>query len=391
VPPILDDIALLGRLVAFDSVSRNSPLPLAGFICDYLDLPGVRVSRNLSDDGTRANLVIEVGPPGDPHRRGGLVLSGHLDVVPADEPEWTSDPFMLTRLGDRLYGRGSADMKGFLALAMNRFRDAAGRSLRHPLVLLFTYDEELGTLGAKRFVETFDGLDRLPSQVIIGEPTSLRPARMHKGHLKMQLVVRGMSAHSGYPHLGHNAIEPAARAVAALGRLRRELEAERPPAAGQFPEVPFITLNVAQVRGGVAVNVVPDRCQVDIGARILPGMRSAELVARIWTAVGPALSGEDFTLEVTGDSPPYLLADGNPLCRRLVESQESEGRRGGESVSFATDAGWLGTAGFECVIFGPGTIEVAHKPNEFVPVPELQRATAILEREVRRACLEQVG
>jgi acetylornithine deacetylase len=386
VPTLLDDTELLCRLVGFDSVSRNGNLPIAGFIADYLDRPGIRVHRNESADASRTNLVIEAGPPADPATRGGLVLSGHMDVVPADEPEWTSNPFRMETRDEAYLGRGTADMKGFLALAMNRLAQQEPARLRQPLALLFTYDEELGTLGAQRFAESWAAPEQLPYQVVIGEPTSLRVVRMHKGHLNLRLTFRGISAHSGYPHLGRSAIEPAGLAIVALSQLRADLERERPPHADLFPEVPFVALNIGQVRGGSAVNVVPDRCEIALGVRILPGMRSADLIDRVRETVAGALPGHEVETELLCDAPPFLLGADRPLHRHVCSLVHQEGS---ESVAFATDAGWLSTAGFDCVVWGPGTIEVAHKPNESLPVEEFRRAGELLDQLVHQSCIAE--
>src|SRR5436305_2824228 len=285
--PLLADAELLARLVAFDTTSRNSNLPLAGFLCDYLDRPGVRIARNPSADGRKANVVAWVGPEPTGDRRG-LVLSGHMDVVPAEEEEWQSDPFTLADAGDRWVARGACDMKGFLAVAANLAAEAQPEHWRAPLALVFTYDEEVGTLGAKRLTETFPPAASLPRSTIIGEPTSLRVVRTHKGHTKLRITLHGTSAHSGYPHLGANAIEPAGRVIVALTALRRELEAEVAPHRELFPEVPFVPLNLGTVHGGSAINVVPDRCAVEVGFRPLPGVATEELIARIGAAARAA-------------------------------------------------------------------------------------------------------
>ncbi|MBS1241130.1 MAG: argE [Gemmatimonadetes bacterium] len=388
MPALLDDTELLRRLVGFDSVSRNGNLPIAGFIADYLDRPGIRVRRNESADESRTNLVIESGPPADPATRDGLMLSGHMDVVPADEPEWTSDPFRMEVRGDAFQGRGTADMKGFLALAINRLAQQDPLRLRRPLALLFTYDEELGTLGAERFSRTWANPERLPRQVVVGEPTSLRAVRMHKGHLNLRLTFRGTSAHSGYPHLGRSAIEPAGQAIVALTQLRTELEQERPPHADLFPEVPFVALNIGTVRGGSAVNIVPDRCEIALGIRVLPGMRSSDLTTRVRDAVGRALPGHEMELEMLCDAPPFLLDADRPLHRHIC-SLVHQGSS--ESVAFATDAGWLSTMGFDCVVWGPGTIEVAHKPNESLPIAEFSQAGDLLDRLVYQSCVVEAA
>ena len=387
----LSDVELLSCLVSFDTTSHNSNLPVADFICDYLDRPGVRIERNPSPDGEKANLIVTVGPWVDGESRQGLVLSGHMDVVPALEPEWQSDPFELTETDDAYVGRGACDMKGFVALAVNSAASAAAASaaggrLRHPLALILTYDEELGTLGAGHFARSWPAERPLPRRTIVGEPTSLEVVRMHKGHATVRLAFRGKSAHSGYPHLGSNAIEPAGRAISALAELRRTLESEPCPHGEHFPEVPFVALNVARVRGGTAVNIVPDRCVIDVGIRVLPGMQARPIAGRIREAVAAALCGEPFEIGRVEESPPLLLDEGNDLYRGVCEML---GQDQTVSVSYATDAGWFATAGFDCLIWGPGTIEVAHKPNESMPKDEYARASEILGQIVDRYCVAE--
>jgi acetylornithine deacetylase len=383
--PILPDAGLLGRLIAFDTTSRNSNLPLADFLCDYLDRPGIRISRVPSADGTKTNLVAWVGPEPTGDRRG-LVLSGHMDVVPAEEDGWTSDPFTLTDGGDRWVARGSCDMKGFLALATNLAAEAVNagtETWRAPLALVFTYDEEVGTLGAKRLTESFPEAAALPRSAVIGEPTSLRVVRTHKGHFKLRVILHGISAHSGYPHLGANAIEPAGRVIGALAALRRELEAETPLNRELFPEVPFVPLNVGTVHGGSAINVVPDRCVVEVGVRPLPGIASSELIERVSQTVRAAAAPFIPEVELLSDSPPLLLDEAAPIHRHLCALM---GQRAGASVSFATDAGWLQQLGLDCAIFGPGSIEVAHKPNEHLPKDEFAAARGLLARTIHHFC-----
>ncbi len=380
----LSDRDLLARLVAFDSTSRHGTSSIADFIADYIGRPGVRIEHNPSANPRKANLIATVGPETDDARRG-LVLSGHMDVVPADEEEWESDPFELTEVDDTLVGRGAADMKGFLALAVNRAAAVDPARLRHPLTLLFTFDEELGTLGAKHFAETWPAPDRLPKQTIVGEPTALRVVRMHKGYLKLRLTFTGKAAHSGYPHLGVNAIEPAARAVAALADLRRTLERERPDRSEYFPEVPYPALNIGHIHGGVAINVVPDRCVVEFGVRLLPGMDRTAMIERMRTVLTDALPETAFRFEEIGDSPPmWHLAEDAPIYRLLCETMDQHATH---SVSFATDAGWFSTLGFDCAVWGPGSIETAHRANEFIPVAELERAGAYLDTVIARTCL----
>jgi acetylornithine deacetylase len=375
----LDDGALLARLVAFDTTSSNSNLPLVEFLADYLEQPGVRVRESGYGDPRKANLLIELGPEIGP-RREGLLLSGHLDVVPAGEG-WQSDPFALTDGGDRWFARGACDMKGFIAIAANLALEIDAAALRSPLALLFTCDEEIGTVGAQHWVAAVGDAWPLPRATVIGEPTSLKVVRMHKGHLKLRVTARGRPAHSSQPQLGRNAIESAARLVGALGRFRDDLAAERPAHAERFPEAPFVTLNSGLIRGGTAVNVVPERCEIDLGIRLLPGMTSAPIIERLRAVL--AASGEECELAVLGDSPPMLCPEDAMVRRRLaalLEQQEDVG------ASFASDAGPLQALGQESVLFGPGAIAVAHKPNEYVPKDEMARAREVLRRLVHELC-----
>jgi acetylornithine deacetylase len=305
-----------------------------------------------------------------------------MDVVPADEPGWRSDPFAMTDVGGRYVGRGTADMKGFLALAANRVVALDPARLRRPLVLLFTYDEEVGTLGARHFTESYAGAARLPRGVVIGEPTGLRVVRAHKGMVRLRLEFTGRAAHSGYPHLGRSAIEPAARAIVSLAALRRTMETERPPNADAFPEVPFTALNVGTVTGGSAANVVPGRCEVQLGIRLLPGQSADAIADRVRETVRAEV-GEPFTLEPVSESPAMILSSDAPIHRALCDAVD---QHESHSVMFASDAGWLQRAGFECVLFGPGSIEVAHQPNESLPIDEFRRAGEVLDELIRRSC-----
>jgi len=370
---VLTDVDLLERLVAFDTVSANSNFPLVDFACDYAEAADGRCERIPSRDGKKANLVIRFGPDADD--RSGLVLSGHTDVVPAEEEGWRSDPFRLREENGRLFARGACDMKGFLAVALNAACGASG--LKRPLVLVFTYDEEVGTLGARDLVERWPDAMTLPRHAVIGEPTELRVVRMHKGHVRVRITVHGVGAHSGYPHLGKNAIEAAARVLASLRGLRYRLERDGGPNAEHFPEVPYVPLNVGTIRGGVAANVVPDRCVIELGMRPLPGMDGAEAVAAAREAVANAAGDAPWELVVLAESPPLLLDADSRVHRVLLGAM---GQEGDVAASYATDGGWLSRAGLECVVWGPGSIAAAHKPNEYVERNDLEKTHTVLRR-----------
>ncbi len=379
---ILSDAKLLAQLVSFDSTSSNSNLPIADFICDYVAGPGVAITRQFNDDKTKTNLIIQRGPTSKDNPRSGLILSGHMDVVPANEPAWLSDPFKLCETQDAYVGRGACDMKGFDAIAINTFRRANDWSLTKPLVLILTFDEELGTLGAQHFVANWDAPNGLPSQAVIGEPTSLRVVRMHKGHLKMRITLHGRGGHSAYPHLGTSAIEPAAKVVAALTTLREELADQRTATSPFFPDVPFATLNVGLIEGGTAINVIPEACVIQLGVRPLPGSDSENIIERVKSVVHEAVHSDTCTIEVINVSPPLLTEESefyHSLCK-IVSQQETA------AVSYASDAGPFQSLDIQCLLFGPGTIEVAHKPNESIPKAEFVKGAALVERMVRMCC-----
>lgn len=387
----LNDVELLSRLVSHDTTSSRPSAALASFVEGYLREGGAGV-RTWEYAPGKVNLLAWAGPaPGDDSRdsaavREGVLLSGHFDVVPAVEPEWTTDPFTLTERGDYLAGRGAVDMKGFAAAAINLVRDCAREQPRRTVAVLMTSDEEVGSLGAQAFLRGWRREDPLPRSAVVGEPTSLKVVRMHKGHLKVRVTVKGVASHSGMPHLGRSAIEPAARIVTAFGRLRESMESERVETSVHFPETPFPTLNVGVIRGGEAVNVVPDRCVIDVGVRLLPGMRSAPMVDRLRAAAAEGAAGlaaDAWSFELVNDSPPMLLREDAAVNRELGALV---GQRETRSVSFASDAGTLQSLGLECALFGPGDMALAHRPNEAVERGELERTGPILERFVRARC-----
>jgi acetylornithine deacetylase len=373
--------ALLDRLVACDTTSSMSNLPAIEALEEALDRPGIELRRFASTDGARANLFARLGPPTDPDTRAGLLLSGHTDCVPAGEPEWTVDPFALTDRADRWLGRGTADMKGFVALAATLAAATDPQALSAPLCLLFTYDEEVGMLGAREFVRQWPANGSLPRACVIGEPTSLEVVRLHKGHLKLRITFAGRTAHSGTPHHGDNAIEKAAPVVEALTALRRELELERPELGELFPEAPFVPLNVARIEGGIAINVVPDRCVVELGFRPMPGSDVEALRRRVERRIRAA--APDAEIELDGYSEPLLTGEDREIHRFLCELVGQTASRG---APFATDGGPLSALDLDTVIWGPGSIEVAHRADEWLPKDEFRRCAELLPQLVEAFC-----
>lgn len=365
----LSDLDLLATLVAFDTTSHRDQSAICDFIASYLD-DVARIERHTYEDGAKVNLICSIGPSREAAPpRAGLVLSGHVDCVPALEPDWQTDPFELADFGDRVVARGSCDMKGFVALAMNTLRDLADDPPTVPVVLLLTSDEELGSRGAQVFAREWPDAAQLPRAVLVGEPTSLRVVRMHKGHLKLRVSITGRPGHSGFPQRGANAIEPLADVIGALRSMREAMLSERTEASPKFDEVPFAVLNQALVRGGDAENIIPAQVTLDVGVRLLPGQTTEEFLPRFQATLEAVPLPEGISLDwvVTNDSPPMLTDAAAPLAGALSRFRDQPDFDG---VSYSTDGGTLNRLGLECVVWGPGDISVAHRANEFMPKDE---------------------
>ncbi|MCP1620103.1 acetylornithine deacetylase [Pseudomonas sp. SLBN-26] len=370
---------LLERLVAFPTVSRDSNLALIGFIRDYLAGHGVASELFLNAEGTKANLFATLGPTD----RGGVVLSGHTDVVPVDGQAWTRDPFRLSESEGRLYGRGTADMKGFIASVLAAVPAFLAQPLRLPVHLAFSYDEEVGCLGVRSLLDALAQRPNRPRLCLIGEPTELRPVLGHKGKLAMRCQVHGAACHSAYAPQGVNAIEYAARLIGHLGEIGEELA--RPEHHDPRFDPPYSTVQTGLIEGGRALNIVPAECRFDFEVRALPGFDAqqvatrldryaqAELVPRMQT-VQP---GTGIRFEPLG-SYPGLATDAASEAAELVAL--ISGSRDFGTVAFGTEGGLFHEAGIPTVVCGPGSMDQGHKPDEFVTLAQLEACDAMLLR-----------
>lgn len=370
---------LLERLVAFPTVSRDSNLALIGFIRDYLAGHGVASELFLNAEGTKANLFATLGSSD----RGGVVLSGHTDVVPVDGQAWTRDPFRLSESEGCLYGRGTADMKGFIASVLAAVPAFLAQPLRLPVHLAFSYDEEVGCLGVRSLLDALAQRPNRPRLCLIGEPTELRPVLGHKGKLAMRCQVHGAACHSAYAPQGVNAIEYAARLIGHLGEIGEELA--RPEHHDPRFDPPYSTVQTGLIEGGRALNIVPAECRFDFEVRALPGFDAqqvatrldryaqAELVPRM-QAVQP---GTGIRFEPLG-SYPGLATDAASEAAELVAL--ISGSRDFGTVAFGTEGGLFHEAGIPTVVCGPGSMDQGHKPDEFVTLAQLEACDAMLLR-----------
>ncbi|TXM75764.1 acetylornithine deacetylase [Methylobacterium sp. WL69] len=375
-PTTLD---LLARLVAFDTESSKSNLALIDFVCGYLDGLNVPHVRIPSADGDKAAVFATIGPPID----GGIVLSGHTDVVPVTGQAWTTDPFTLRIADGRAYGRGAVDMKGFCALALAAIPDFLAADLARPIHILLSYDEETTCLGVADTIARFGADLPRPGAVIVGEPTDLEVADAHKSIVTYLTTVHGHEAHSAKPMLGANAVMAAADLVSELNRIA-DLMIARGDASGRF-DPPATTVHVGTISGGTARNILPKLCTFHWEFRGLPDLDMGEIpalfAARVEMTLRDRLNrygdyGRIETLEEV--AVPGLAPEPGSEAERLA--LRVAGRNHTISVPYATEAGRFQGAGIPTVVCGPGSIDQAHQPDEYITLAALEAGEAFMAR-----------
>lgn len=365
--PVVD---ILETLISFPSVVGTANGPIVEWIKTYLEAHGAAVSVLAGPEGDRANLFATIGPRDVP----GYILSGHMDVVPAGEAGWESDPFQLRRNGDALYGRGTSDMKGFLACALAAVAKMSTMPLARPIHLAFSYDEEAGCRGVPHMLAHLPTLCAAPLGAIIGEPSGMRAIRAHKGKAAARVTIKGRSGHSSRPDLGLNAIHAMADVLAAARDAAAHLT--QGPFEAVF-EPAYSSLQVGTVRGGQAVNIIPDVCEAEFEARAISGIDPASLLKPIRHAA-EALKASGYGVEWTEMSayPALSLPEDAPLAALLARLTGIEPLA---AVSYGTEAGLFQQAGVDAIICGPGDISRAHKANEFILIDELAQCQTMIE------------
>lgn len=372
-------IAVLAKLVAFDTTSRLSNLALIEWVEAYLDDLGVPSRRVPNLDGTKSNLLATIGPAVE----GGVVLSGHTDVVPVDGQPWSTDPFVLTEKDGRLYGRGTCDMKGFLALALAAVPDLAATTLSKPVHLAFSYDEEVGCLGAPDMIAVIARDLPRPALVVVGEPTDMVAVSGHKGIASFRVTVSGREAHSSLTHLGVSANMAAIRLMAGLVELSERLEREADPNSPFTPK--GATLTIGQVNGGTAVNILARECVFIFDLRTPPGQDPMAILADFFARAGaldlelkaraPEAGVKVERRSLTPAFAPEVDGVAEAFARRMAGDNGPA-----RVVPYAAEAGQFQGAGFSTVICGPGSIDQAHQPDEYVEISQMQRGAAFMAR-----------
>jgi acetylornithine deacetylase len=369
---------LLARLVAFDTTSSKTNIPLIEFVEAYLAKHGIASQRVPTADGLKSSLFATIGPSDT----GGIALSGHTDVVPVAAQNWDTDPFQMVERDGKLYGRGTCDMKGYLACALAMVPDLKARKLKTPFHIAFSYDEEVGCTGVRPMIRELGKSLPRPRYVFVGEPSKMTVVDAHKGPVRWRVEVTGRAAHSSMPHYGVNAIAYAGRMIGELLRMEEELKSSTQIA--RF-DPPWTTMQVTQIEGGTASNVVPVPCWFGWETRALPGFDPLTLDRRLKSFAAETCLPEmrriapeaDIKVIVTNHVPAYAADAASgiiPLTLKLAGQNETY------AVSYCTEAGLFQDGGAPAIICGPGDIAQAHTVNEFIRVEELEKCLAFLGR-----------
>jgi acetylornithine deacetylase len=385
----MDSIGILEKLIAFPTVSSDSNLDLVGYVTELLSAQGIACQIIRSADGHKANLFATIGPADAP----GVMLSGHTDVVPIDGQDWTLPPFEMTARDGRLYGRGAADMKGFVACALATCLKAAKMGLQTPLHLALSYDEEIGCIGVHSLIDMLRTAPHRPLLCIVGEPTNMQVATGHKGKLAARAICRGREGHSALAPLALNAIHLGCDFVTALRREQDRLASDG-ARDGDY-DIPYTTVHVGKINAGVALNIVPNLCQLDFEIRnvaadnpdqILDGLRAeAQRIAAAVSAIAPEAA---IDIEIT-NTYPGLDTPANSQAVAFVKSLT--GANDTIKVAFGTEGGLFSRdLGTPTIVCGPGSMAQGHRPDEFVSGEQLRRCDHMLENLLRRLAGQQL-
>jgi acetylornithine deacetylase len=380
----LEPLDLTSRLIAFDTTSRGSNLALIDFAQELLEEAGARCRRTVDVGGQKANLFATLGPD----RQGGTVLSGHTDVVPVDGQEWSSDPFRPEVRGDKLFGRGACDMKGFIGVALSLLPKIAGAKLKHPIHFALSYDEEVGCTGVRELLADLNANNIKPELAIIGEPTLMKVVGAHKAGAVLHTHCHGREGHSSAPEKGANAVMMAGEFVRLLEDVWDELRADADPAF----DPPHTTLQANMIEGGSASNILARDTLVTWEYRALPGRDTDAVVARVRARAEREIlpkyrkRAPEARLETVlhASYPGLAMDETSPAVRAALMLT---GANHAEAVSYGTEAGHFQRAGIPSVICGPGSIEQAHKADEFVALAQLDACGQFLDKVIAKACV----
>jgi len=380
-------IDLVRKLISYDTTSRNSNLELIAFVQGYLTDLGIDSTLVHNEGNSKANLYATLGDP----TQSGIMLSGHTDVVPVDGQAWDSNPFEVIEQGSRLYGRGTSDMKSFIAVTLAMLPAFKARGLATPLHIALSYDEEIGCIGVRRMIDMINTLPVKPAMAIIGEPTSMQVIVGHKGKRSYRGTVRGLEAHSSLAPTGVNAIEYAAELISYLKSMARRIASEGP--FDPLYDVTHTTVHTGTIQGGTALNIVPRECSFDFEFRYIegddPDMIEAEIRSHVSEKLEPPMHQIDphsgIDIECINDMPSLDLGADDDIVTFV---KALAGRNDHAKVAFGTEAGlFQKRSGIPAVVCGPGDINQAHKPNEFIELDQITECEKFMGRLMDRICV----
>lgn len=380
----MNTIDWLKKLISFDTTSRLSNLALIGAVEAELKQHNITYQLSHDTSGQKANLFATL-PAQDGNTQGGLILSGHTDVVPVDGQQWDTDPFHAVVVNDRLYGRGACDMKGFIAVVLGLLPELCKQKLKRPVHIALSYDEEIGCRGAPHMIKAFQQAGFQPAACIVGEPTDMRPVIAHKGIQVFRCSARGLATHSSLTTKGCNAIEYSARLINYLHDYAEQFK-QHGPFDNHF-DVPFTTISTNMIQGGIAVNTIPAECAFTFEFRHLPDANPDEINHKVHQYVENDLLPKmrhhfpEAALEIhpIATAPGFSASEDaaiTHLTRKLTQSQDKN------KVAYATEAGLFQKAGIPTVVCGPGNIAQAHGPNEYVLLTQLEQCETFLQRMI---------
>lgn len=370
---------LLKILVSFNTISALSNIEMIDFIRDYINGYGIETNIEFNPEGSKADLIATFGPKIE----GGVVISGHTDVVPVEGQNWVSDPFTVVNKNNKLYGRGTCDMKGFLSVALSHVSDLSKKKLKVPIHFVFSYDEEIGCLGAPSLVKRLCASVPKPSLAIIGEPTNMTLVNAHKGISLFETSIRGRPAHSSQTHMGVNAIDYASKCIQFLAEIAKDLKVNEN--VDERFEPPYSTISVGLINGGSAINIVPEECKFSWECRDISGQDSGWVYSKFEHFCSQQLLPEMRVIAPEADiktlnkvmAPPLIATENNPaelLVKKLSRQNAVE------VVAYAAEAGIFQNAEIPAIIYGPGSINQAHRPNEYITVSQLKKCDEFFDK-----------
>jgi len=387
MPAVYSPREMIDRLIAFDTTSRDSNLALIDFVSDYLREYGLRPKLIPNEDRTKSNLLVTLGP----NEPGGIILSGHTDVVPVDGQDWDTDPFEVVEMHGRLYGRGTSDMKSFSAIALALVPEFLRRKLKTPVHIALSYDEEIGCLGVRPMLANIARTLPKPKLAIIGEPTDMKVVNAHKGIRSFRTTVTGREAHSSQTDKGVNAVMVAADLIVRIAKFADEMRERGDPSARFDP--PYTSVQAGTIQGGTALNILARHCTFQWEYRYLPGTDHDEIFKTYETYVREdvlprlrAIAPEADIVTTPRSHVPALLATEN--CPAEGLARQLTGRNSSEAVAYGTEAGLFQAADIPSVVCGPGNILQAHKPNEFIELTQIDACVTFMRRLMDHVCAD---